>query len=430
MKIIDNTKEKKRKERLAAGKAYKAARDKAERLLDSKGKESAQKFTRTLRRKWEQSKSLIDKKAYDGAKNVVGPGFLYPAGDIDVLMITQNDWSNTGYRFSKCLEALGLKVVMVKGRAHTYKYTKEAQIDPALSVMRSSTFPWVIKPEGRGARRIRELMGRAKVVHFSSSTYTDVGADLSDKFVVVQHGGTTYRQHPAKSNNIFNKLVDATIIQCPDLLSLGAKNEHLIYYPVQTNLLVPNYDKVGSKILIGHFPSNPKNKGTSAILDVIRQLEKDPDLRGRFEYIGTKEVKKMGALPWKEHLKRVSKCDVLIETLNMKQSGKKFGEWGNTAIEAAALGKIVITNSQTRGIYKEEYGSCALHIANSKVKLKKKLIKILQMSDEEIRQEKIKTRAWVVKNHSMEANSKRLWEKVYCKFFPELENQVRSKFWK
>jgi hypothetical protein len=347
---------------------------------------------------------------------------------IDVLMLAQNDWANTGYRFAKSLEALGLNVVFLKGNKHLYNYPAQGLIDPALSVGRSSSFPWVIRPEGVGRKRIRNLMNRARVVHFIASTYVDVGLDLSDKFVVVQHGGTTYRQNPQKSNNLFNKFVDATIVQCPDLLSLGAKNEHLIYYPVQTDLIVPDYNRCAPEVLIGHFPSNPENKGTKRILKVIKRLKKHPNLRGRYKYIGTTETSENGKLPWEEHLRRVSECDILIETLSLKQGEKRFGEWGNTAIEAAALGKIVITNSRTGRIYEKEYGKCALNIANTENALERRLKRLLLLNDRQIVREKIKTRDWVVENHSMEANAKRLWEKVYCKFFPELESQIRSKF--
>lgn len=412
---------------------YRWGKRRAQRVLRQQGLVAAEQFVRRCKESWERSGSILDKKAYDGARKIAlsGPspgGYTLPEGDIDVLMITQNDWANTGYRFSKSLEALGLNVVFIKGSTHPYNYPAQAPIDPALSIAHCNVFPWVVRPTGLGAKRIKNLMNKAKVIHFIASTYIDVGIDLSDKLVVVQHGGTTYRQRPKASNNIFNKFVDATIIQCPDLLSLGSKNEHLIYYPVQTDLIVPNYERRSSKILIGHFPSNPKNKGTRDILRVVGQLEEDPKLRGRFEYIGTKETRKNGDLPWREHLERMAECDILIETLNMNQNKKKFGEWGNTAIEAAALGKIVVTNSQTRHIYKKEYGDCALNIANTKSQLESTLKRLLALSDEQVMEEKKKTRAWVVENHSMQANSKRLWEKIYCKFFPELEDQIRSKF--
>ena len=35
---------------------------------------------------------------------------------LDVLMLTKSDWANTGWRFMKCLQLLGLKVKYFKGK--------------------------------------------------------------------------------------------------------------------------------------------------------------------------------------------------------------------------------------------------------------------------------------------------------------------------
>jgi hypothetical protein len=48
---------------------------------------------------------------------------------------------------------------------------------------------------------------------------------------------------------------------------------------------------------------------------------------------------------------------------------------------ANALGKIVVTNSLAKDIYKKEYGDCALHIANDPNELYAELSKILRMSN-------------------------------------------------
>ena len=73
------------------------------------------------------------------------------------------------------------------------------------------------------------------------------------------------------------------------MLGLGAKNEHWIYYPVDTDYLKADY-KTPNKLVIGHFPSNPDVKGTEAITRVISKLEKDPKYSKRFEYIGKFEA--------------------------------------------------------------------------------------------------------------------------------------------
>lgn len=436
---ISNKKLRKRKEKQSRP----SSKELREAFLD--GKRKAQKLVHLispdefyqhcafLRKKANRTKSLLDKKYYDGTRSVAkGLGLegleQVDRKGVDILMLCQNDWANTGYRFSKCLELLGFNVVFLKGAKHPYDYPAQAPVDKALSCKPKAAFPWVIAPDPLESSHIRLLAKKAKVIHFIASTYVDLGVKYRKKNVVVQHGGTTYRTRPARANKIFNKISNAAIIQCPDLLGLGAKNEHLIYYPVQTGLLSPNYERGSSKVLVGHFPSSTKNKGTSAILSVIEDLERDPDLRDRFEYVGIRNSGNLSRVSWEDQLKRVSDCDILIETLNVKQNDKKYGEWGNTAIEAAALGTIVVTNSLSKDVYKNEYGDCALNIANTKDELRGNLERLLGLTDEELLREKVKTREWVVESHSMEACAKRLWERVYCKFFPEKEEEIRSMF--
>jgi hypothetical protein len=328
---------------------------------------------------------------------------------MEVLMLTYNDWANTSWRFSKCLQLLGIDVKLYKGRKHAFGYPEQAEIHPLIAEKElKNRYPVMVDvPE------LKSLSKKAKIIHFTASTLVNTGINLKKKFVVVQHGGSTYRLKPKQTNAVFNPFVDHTIIQCPDLLNLGAKKEILIYYPVDTEFIQPHFDRQDKeKLLIGHFPSRPQAKGTKSIVEVLNKLKSDSSVKDKFEYIGsTKNVK------WKHQLKRVAKCDILIETLNLKFEGKTFGEWGNQAIEAASLGKIVITNSLTPDIYKREYGQCELNIVNNKDNLESKLRDLFSMSDDKILEKKKKTRAWVVKNHSMKANALRLWEKVYCNFF-------------
>lgn len=331
-----------------------------------------------------------------------------------ILMLTAHDWANTGYRFSKCLEMLGFDVTAYKGANHVFQYPKQMELHPSLNNIRTFTYNgiplWYVE-----ARDLARKTRKADIIHFIASTFVDVGIPFKNKKVVVQHGGHTYRANPALAD-FFNKITDATIIQCPDLLGLGSNNEHLIYYPVQLDVLKPEYKPKEGFLRIGHFPSNPKTKGTEKILKVIEELSGNHLLRSKFGYVGIRVLDKSVRIPWEQHINRVRECDVLIETCNPESDGKTYGEWGNAAIEAAALGKIVVTNSLAQDIYAREYGECALHIANTPEELQKQLEIIIKMSDQEILKEKKKTYQWVKKNHSMEATAKRLWDKIYSKF--------------
>jgi len=338
---------------------------------------------------------------------------------IDVLMLARNDWANTGYRFSKCLELLGLRVLYLKGCEHRFGYPQQAPVDVSLSRMYEKY------PVKVSAPHFGSLARAANTLHYIATSFIDTGIDLTEKNVVVQHGGSTYRIEPDRANETFNSFASAAIIQCPDLLNLGAKNEHLIYYPVDTHLIQPHYRTDAGKITIGHFPSSPQNKGTAKILEVIEKMRQDPSISEKFEYVGVTNPHGTGhQVSWEQNIERMRNCDIIIEThqpsLNLDGRGSKvFGEWGNTAIEGASLGKSVITNSLTTDYYSQEYGDMGLHIANDEEDLVSNLYELVHMGRQKVLEDGEKTREWVVNNHSMEATALRLWNRIYSNFFPE-----------
>lgn len=361
-----------------------------------------------------------------------------PDDEIESLFLCVDDWSNTGFRFTRCLNMIGIKAKMLKRNLHRFNYPIQAETTEEISKPKSK-LPLVNSIINFNNSRIKKIIENCKVIHFHASTYNQqvanfINANLNSKHVVVQHGSSTYRTNPRVSNELFNPLTDATIIQCPDLFNLGAKNEHLIYYPVDTDLLQPTFRPIESKekFKIGHFPSTASVKGTPLILKEINRAQNLDSLKNKFEYIGvgTKVGGPAGngeaRLPWPQHLDRVRNADIMIETVNPLVKDKKFGEWGNTALECAALGKIVITNSLSADMYKEHYGDCALHIANNAEELQSQIQKIVSYSPEELLEKQMQSREWAVKNHSMGATAKRIWEKVYKPFFPEKETGVES----
>jgi len=328
----------------------------------------------------------------------------------DVLMLAHQDWANTMWRFFKCVQSLGLDVLALKGEYHRMAYPEQVPIHPDLIDIEAAEY-LINRP------RLIQYSKDAKVIHYFTSKFIFCGVDPQKVKNVMQHGGTIYRNNHKKLNEMYNQVVDSSIIQCPDLLGLGAKNEHWIYYPVDTDFIQPDFT-TNDKLIIGHFPSNPEVKGTSTIVKIIEKLEKSP-LAKRFKYIGnrkdswSKDFIKEELVLWADNLKRLKKCDIIIETCNDNIDGNVYGEWGNTAIEAAALGKIVITNSLAQDLYKKEYGECALEIANTPEELEQTLTRILSLSNAEIELLKVKTRHWVGDKHSIPATAVKIWDKVY-----------------
>tara|TARA_B000000441_G_scaffold132427_1_gene118983 strand:- start:1707 stop:2840 length:1134 start_codon:yes stop_codon:yes gene_type:complete len=360
-----------------------------------------------------------------------------PDEEIDSLFICQDDWANTGFRFTRCLNMIGIKAKMLKRNKHSFNYPIQAETTNEITASRG--VPLINKINHFDNSRIKKILKNCRVIHFHASNYNQqlanfIASNPNSINAVVQHGGTTYRRDPSKSNKLFNPITDATIIQCPDLLNLGAKNEHLIYYPVDTDLIQPTFRLVESKekIKIGHFPSTASVKGSPLIIKAVNEVINLENLKDRIEYIGIGSAAVTAShdggarLPWVDHLERVRNTDIMIETVNTLNHGKKFGEWGNTALECAALGKIVITNTLTSEIYKEQYGDCALHIANNAEELQAQIKKISNYSPEQMLEKQIESREWAVKNHSMGATAKRIWEKVYQPFFPDKKAKVES----
>ncbi len=344
--------------------------------------------------------------------------------DLDILILAYYDWSNAGWNMLQCFKSLGFNVMAYKGAVHHFNYPFQIPIHS--DIARSK--PICKHPIITKAPKLRMLMEHAKVIYFIAETYIDAGVDLKSKKVVVNYGGSTYRLKPEPCNAVFNRIADASIMLFPTLLNKGAKNEYYIPFSVDTEFLQPNYKKRSGKLIIGHFPSSPESKGTEVITKVINKLKKT--MSKKFEYIGLSACiengtyivsQSMRETDWCVHLKNVNKCDIIIETVKPELMGLPFGEWGNAAVEAAAMGKIVVTNSIYQDIYKREYGDSELCIANDAEQLEQQLIKLLNMPYYEIVEKQKATRKWVVEKHSFPAIAKQLWEKVFKDLLPDVK---------
>lgn len=310
-----------------------------------------------------------------------------------VLFLAKCDYSNLGYILSQCLEEVGIDTDVLVETRHTYKYPEQG--------IRFNNI-----------NQVKKCAQRADIIQFMHSQWVKTGVDLSKKRVFVLHGGTAYRERYKKINKIFNPIVEKSIIQTADLFGLGAKNEAWLLPAVDTNKLRPVYERKSDKIIIGHFPSNARVKSSKDIGDVVDGLNRS--LKHRFEYIFSADV-----VPWDKHIKRVAECDIYIDActtnLKSKRSSKKYkyGEWGLAALEAAALGKIVISHFLSQERYKQEYGECGIKVANSPAEIENHLRKFLILGNNELIKIKKDTRTWVEKYHNFEVVGKKLKEIIY-----------------
>jgi Zn-dependent protease with chaperone function len=111
-------------------------------------------------------------------------------------------------------------------------------------------------------------------------------------------------------------------------------------------------------------------------------------------------------------------CDIIVEGCNANQGTKAYGEWGNTALEACALGCAVVTHCLSQDKYREAYG-CELGftVANDEQALESALRRMADMPANDLMSEKERGRKWVEQHHSIPATANRLWDEVYKEFF-------------
>ena len=296
---------------------------------------------------------------------------------MDILFCAIKDWANAGSLMAKAVRSVGGDAQCVVRHHHVFNYGNN-----------NNNTQWINIVE------LQKMVDESKaIVLLHSDEYQKL--EFSGQKVAVFHGGSKYRRHYQKLNRLFNRFVDITLIQTADLLEKGPKDAYWVMPPIDTEYLLPDF-KTEDKLIFAHHPSNSRFKGSDAIKYIMSRF---PDVRFNFD---------LSILEWNSHLDRLRKCDVYIERMNLNREGNVTGVWGMSAMEAAALGKIVVTNDLWRSSYIKHFGNCPLIVANSVEELEEVVTNIISMSKSDIISLKKATRYWVVKNHSMEPTGKRL----------------------
>jgi hypothetical protein len=216
--------------------------------------------------------------------------------------------------------------------------------------------------------------------------------DLLDNKLVINYAtGTKYRQSPELINSKFKAPI--TLIALPEFQT--APNYKYLVGGIDTDTLQPT-GECSTPIKFGHYPSNKDVKGS---LDIVNLMQSLPVT---FKY-------SFDRVSYTEQLQRLRDIDVYIELMASTQGGKPYGSFGITCLEAAALGKIVITqNINDNGLYNETYDIPPINFIKDKDDLKKVVLGLDNYSDSFILGQQMLTRNWVVNNHSYEATGKRL----------------------
>jgi glycosyltransferase involved in cell wall biosynthesis len=297
--------------------------------------------------------------------------YIFTIGKImieSVLLICQRDWANHAYLMQECLRSVGIDAKAVTTHANKRTYIKQAYLC-------NSQF------------EVDIFFKDYDIIIFMHSQFISTTVDISKKKILVMHTGTTYRRRTKEILRMFNPIVDVSLT-AGDLYGKGCKNEKYIVVPIDITLIKPKLEK-NKKLVFAHYPSGYKGG------DIIcRVMEKFPEVS--FNYDST-------VVPWDEQIKRMSECDVYIEDCKEKQYGRYRSGFGVTGLEAAALGKLLVSRVTYLDIYEKIIGKAGVIVANNEIELKRIVKDILSWSDSALDQKRKKCREWIEKYHSFTA---------------------------
>lgn len=295
-----------------------------------------------------------------------------------VLNICSDDFANFMHDNAKALRSVGVDCVDLKTQKHVFNYSEESIVVDI--------------------ETIRKAIDGVDVVQIFHSEDWLIPM-CEGKKVVMYHTGTRYRQRPEYYDKA-TKTADQIIIALPEFYK--GKGERYIVGAVDTDAIKP-VDIWNERKVIGHFPSNPKVKGTEEINDVVLKLKAEFD----FDYLFSDEI-----VSHDKQLDRISKCDIYIEMLAPEQMGKKYGSFGITGLEAASMGKVVLTQNIGEKVYANEYCSLTPFVKYADKDEFERMLRMILKRDEIGVLQKI-TRDWAVNNHSYKATGRKLKQIIY-----------------
>lgn len=297
-----------------------------------------------------------------------------------ISVICHEDYANYGYENAKAMRYVGLEAKSYVLKRHSF-YKEQSELVSINSLSQ------IVKTSD------------VVIVMHSCGTSLDIVKDyVGQKQIIVFHTGTRYRSDPEKHNKRWNDIADKIVIALGEFENLGAKNPIYLGITVDCDKIKPDY-RLQEKLRIAHYPSNPDVKGTKIINKVVKQLQ------SKYDFIYNHSIEKVG---YDRQLTRMNDCDIYIELCAPLNNGNPYGSFGTTAVEAAAMGKVVVTNNLWEKLYLSEYQNCALEIANNETDLYNRLEKLLNLHQNDLLQKKIASRLWAERCHGYEATGKRM----------------------
>lgn len=244
--------------------------------------------------------------------------------------------------------------------------------------------------------QMREYAAEADVIHIFHSDneiLKFIGGDWSGKKLFVWHTGTPYRQNK-RFHDTYWKGYQVFTDQA-EFITGGLKAQYIaagVDFDGLRNVIEPITSR------FGHFPSDPYVKGTKEIENVFRgsKIPINVDI---------------GSVSHEQNIKRIASCEVYVELYAPTQNGKPYGQWGVTAMEAAAMRRIVITNEHS-DVYKRFYGDSFVYNATNKFHLAAMISQFNKMGSKELSDRQYESWFIANKNHNYQAVAERVMNEL------------------
>lgn len=300
---------------------------------------------------------------------------------VKILNVTVNDWANFSHDNANALRSVGLNCQDVKIVPHSFKYSQESVI---------------LKQD-----RIRDKMNEADIIQIfhTDTLMLDLvkSINYSKKRIFVYYCDSRYRSNPLHYNKLFNPFVERSFIALGEFAGLGAKNETYIVGAINVDSIPKFGHQIEGLYKLAHYPSNHEVKGTDKIIELLKNIRPEFDFKYSIDKVSHPDQQK-----------RMNDCDIYIELFKPVLNGKEYGSWGITAMEAAAAGKVVVTQNLNHDVYLNTYKYCPLVICNTESDFVENIENLLSLSNSDVSQIQTNTYNWINEKHSYVATGTRL----------------------
>lgn len=292
-----------------------------------------------------------------------------------ILNLSSNDYSNYAHTNAVALRSIGIDCTDLVIQPHRF-YPEQSKVTTVAEM--------ILKAKTASA---------VQIFHSDDRLYDLIKPYA--KRVVVYHTGTRYRENHEYLNDKFKGLKTAS-----DQSEFSVLGDHTyIVSPVEMH---PSPFYRTGKLRIGHYPSHPVVKGTAEIIEMLHPLQ------NKFKWCHS-----VIPVSHQMQIRRMEGCDVYIELFKPELNGRPYGCFGVTALEAAAMGKIVVTNNLYPEVYTKAYGKCPFTIANTPEEFTNIISGLLRMNPELFKKMQRETIEIMQENHSFEATGNKIAKFIY-----------------